>query len=65
MEKAITKEQNEAAAELAHKMARAAGKVNPVVMVLACGMLIETAWICRDMDSYVDFKVAKAKKGGE
>ena len=53
------REQNEAAADLAQKMARAAGKVNPTVMVLACGMLIETAWMCRDMDSYVDFKVAK------
>lgn len=65
MDKAITKEQSEAAAELAQKMARAAGKVNPVVMVMACSMLIETAWMCRDMDSYVDFKVAKAMEGGE
>jgi hypothetical protein len=67
-----TREQGEAAAELAQKMARAAGKVSPTVMVLACGMLIETAWMARDLDSYVDFKVAKhnavraaAAMGGE
>ena len=40
-------------------MARAAGKASPTVMVLACGMLIEMAWMCRDMDSYVAFKLAK------
>lgn len=58
----VTKEQGEAAAELAQKMARAAGKVQPTLMVLACSMLIETAWMSADASSYVDFKVAKAKR---
>ncbi len=61
MSKQITQADNEAAAVLAQKMARAAGKASPTVMVLACGMLIEMAWMCRDMDSYVAFKLAKGE----
>jgi hypothetical protein len=61
MSKQITQAENEAAAVLAQKMARTAGKVSPTVMVLACGMLIEMAWMCRDMNSYVAFKLAQAK----
>ena len=61
MSKLVTAQHNEAAAKLAQKMARAAGTIDPIVMVLACSMLIETAWMCRDMDSYVDFRVAQAK----
>ena len=62
MSKQITQADNEAAAVLAQKMAKAAGKVTPAAMVLACGMLIEIAWMCRDMDSYVAFKLAKGKE---
>lgn len=60
MEKQITKADQDAAAALAQQMAKAAGRVTPTVMVLACSMLIETAWMCRDMDGYVAFKLAKA-----
>lgn len=61
MSRQITQAENEAAAVLAQKMAKAAGTTTPTVMVLACGILIECAWMVRDMDSYVAFKLAEAK----
>ena len=45
------------AVRIAERMAKAAGKVNPVVMVAACSMLIECAWMVRDPSGYVDFKI--------
>ena len=62
MNKKITQEQRDAAVKLAAKMAKAAGKVPPVVMVMACGMLVETAWMSEDKDSYIDWRIAKAQQ---
>lgn len=45
------------AVRIAERMAKAAGKVNPVVMVAACSMLIECSWMVRDPSGYVDFKI--------
>lgn len=53
------------AVRIAERMAKAAGKVNPVVMVAACSMLIECAWMVRDPGGYVDFKIKQDAKREE
>lgn len=53
------------AVRIAERMAKAAGKVNPVVMVAACSMLIECAWMVRDPSGYVDFKIKQDAKHEE
>jgi hypothetical protein len=58
LEKSITPEQRAASAALANRMAKAAGKTHPVVMVMACSMLIELAYMTTFPDAYIDWKIA-------
>ncbi|ALV06661.1 hypothetical protein [Roseateles depolymerans] len=66
----ITTEQRADAAVLAQQMAKAAGKTHPVVMVVACSMLIELAYMTSFPDEYIDWKNANDRRaamseGGE
>jgi hypothetical protein len=55
----VTQEQRDAAVKLAERMARAAGKTQPAVMVMACSMLIELSAMVQFPDAYVDWKIAR------
>lgn len=58
-DESTTPEQREAAVKLAQSMARAAGKTQPVVMVMACSMLLELSYMARFPDAYIDWKIAR------
>jgi len=59
----FTPEVLERATVLAHRMAKAAGKVSPVVMVAACDMLIHCSAMVATPDAYIEWanKLAASK----
>ena len=63
----FTAEVMDAAATLAQRMAKAAGKVSPVVMVAACDMLIQCSVMVATPDVYIEWsnKLAASKVKGK
>ena len=55
----VTPEQRAAAVKLAERMARAAGKTQPAVMVCACVILMETAYMAAFPNAWIDWKIAR------
>ena len=51
--------QQDDALKLAERMARAAGKTQPAVMVMACSMLLEVSYMAIDPDAWIDWKIAR------
>ena len=63
LEKSLTPEQRDQSADLAQRMARAAGKVQPAVMIYACYALMQTAFMAANPDAYIDWRIDIEAKG--
>lgn len=60
----LSKTDQQIAAELAHKIAKAAGKQRPEIMLHACYMLMECAAMVGAPDTYIDWKIKMEAKRG-
>lgn len=60
----LSKADHQAAADLAHKIAKAAGKQRPAIMLHACYMLMECAAMTGAPDAYIDWKIKMEAKRG-
>ena len=61
-EPVLSKSDQQAAVDLAHKIAKAAGKQRPAIMLLACYMLMECAAVAGAPDAYIDWKIKMEAK---
>ena len=60
----LSKTDQQAAAKLAHKIAKAAGKQRPEIMLHACWALIECAAMVGAPDAYIDWRIRMEAKRG-
>ena len=60
----LSKADHQAAADLAHKIAKAAGKQRPEIMLHACYMLMECAAMVGAPDAYIDWRIKMEAKRG-
>jgi hypothetical protein len=61
---ALSRADQQAAADLACKIAKAAGRQRPAIMLHACYMLMQCAAMTGAPDAYIDWKIKiEAKQG--
>ena len=60
---ALSEAQRAESEALTQRMARAAGSVQPAVMLHACYVLMQTAFMAANPDGYIDWRLATQWEG--